>query len=145
LETVYTMGVSSPEFASTWASTYAYTGGAHPNTVYKTFNFAMKENRPQMLTINDLTGADAGRIALLQAKLVGELRYRQASSVEANPEYKLSPDLLNNFVITPAGATWLFSPYEVASYAEGAFFVKIARNELAPFVDPTGPFGFLTK
>ena len=141
----FTMGDANPTFGSTWVSSYSYTGGAHPNTVYKTFNIGLKNNRPVMLTINDLTGGDAQKMSGLEAKLVAELRYRKASSVEADPNFKLDPKLLNNFVVTPAGATWLFSPYEVASYAEGPFFVKFSRTEMRPYIDQNGPFGFIAK
>ena len=69
--------------------------------------------------------------------LIPKLQAMEASSVGPGGIEELTDVQCDNYVMTPYGMTWMFSPYEVASYAEGEFFVKVPWSELRPIMRRT--------
>lgn len=119
---------------------YWYTGGAHPNSVIRTFNFVLDGNRPRLATYQDLfeRGFDA-RSQATNAIMGRLMRGPQGNYVFDGIETELSEAQLNNFVIERGAIRWIFSPYEMGPYAmgyvearvTGADALGLRRNVLA--------------
>lgn len=119
-------------------SVNTYTGGAHGLQVRKSFNF---NKEGQLLTISNIFSNGFDGLNTFASLVQKELLKRDgvnpqwvsdgASAIEEN--YK-------TFIITDAGVTVLFDPYQVAAYAEGPIdisipvsaFSKIANKDIFP-------------
>lgn len=125
-----TVSIASAELISVAGSTFWYTGGAHPNSTLEGYNYGRVAGRARRLQLADFLkqGADVG--ALASGWVLPKLKARGASGVVDGVVTELKPELYNNFVVTPSGITWLLSKYEVASYAEGEFEVKVPWSEM---------------
>jgi hypothetical protein len=117
--------------ASITASTY--TGGAHPNEDFSTFNWNVRAKRALQNT--DLFRADAdwksGILALYRQRL-------QASGTDL-PEWTLSSDgmdalFMSGFVVTASGVR--FVQHEGATRNENVPAVDLSWNDLAPWLVP---------
>lgn len=117
-------------FISVLASCDWYTGGAHPNRDYQGLNFAMKGGKAKRIGLADIMLVRMTPDALASQIVLPKLKAMGASGVVDAEVTSLTRQQADNFVITKSGLTWLFSPYEVASYAEGEFFVKVSWAEL---------------
>ncbi len=116
-----------------------YTGGAHGmySNIYS--NFYKPKN--EILTLQKLF-SDSNLKKLLS---IAEKDFRAANelSIKANLDdagYWFKDNkfhLSDNFVLTDDGATWLFNPYEVASYAQGTIELSVSRYEILPLLNPT--------
>jgi hypothetical protein len=116
-----------------------YTGGAHGmySTIYS--NYYKPKN--EILSLNKLF-SDSNLKKLLS---IAEAYFRTANelTIKANLDdagywFKENKFHLNdNFVLTNDGATWLFNPYEVASYAQGTIELSVSKNEILPLLNPT--------
>ncbi|MBC8142664.1 MAG: DUF3298 and DUF4163 domain-containing protein [Armatimonadetes bacterium] len=126
------VSVARPDLISVHFGQYSYQGGAHPNTWYPSQSFGVISGTAKKLTLSDLFAPGTDPYKPLSTIAIPELKKRGASSVTGEkPEITtLTPTVLRNWTLTPSGITLLFSPYEVASYAEGAFVVKCSWSEL---------------
>lgn len=116
-----------------------YTGGAHGmySTIYS--NYYKPKN--EILTLQKLFN-DSSLSRLLS---LAEADFRTASELPLNADldeagywFKDNKFHLNdNFIITNEGITWLFNPYEVASYAQGTIELTMNKDELLPLLNPT--------
>ncbi|MGE0001680.1 MAG: DUF3298 domain-containing protein, partial [Fimbriimonadaceae bacterium] len=104
---------------SLYAHSDTYTGGAHGNRDFVGLNFAMVAGKPKRIVLADLMDPGADPVVTASELVIPKLRAMNASSVIDGGVTQVTPQQADNFVVTPAGITWLFSPYEVASYAEG--------------------------
>jgi len=109
-----------------------YTGGAHPNSYYRTFAFDLAQER--VLTLDDLftdTPSALGVIwPLVQQDLtaqVGEMS--DAAWIEGGAG--LVPENYQNFAITPDELIFFFPPYQVAAYAAGPHEVHIPLSQIS--------------
>jgi hypothetical protein len=131
--------ISKSTLISTYTELYSYAGGAHPNHGYITHTFGMIDGKPKQLRFGDLM-----RTRMLPKKVVSDLVIPRLDAMGASNvvsgEITEVPDAnVDNFVITPAGITWIFSPYDVGAYVEGDFFVKVPWSELMTHLNPNGP------
>lgn len=124
------VGLASAELISGYSEFFFYTGGAHPNREYKGLTFGMVDGKPVRVKLGHLMTVRMAPEALASELVLPKLRAMGASSVVEGTITTLTKEQADNFVVTPAGITWLFSPYEVASYAEGHFFVKVPWSEM---------------
>lgn len=115
-----------------------YTGGAHPNTSYVTANFGLVNNQPAKLVLRDLL-QDGVSIPEFLVKEVLPILNSMKRTKQAEPVSELEVDVADQFIITPGSITWVFSPYEVGSYAEGGYFVKVPFDRIVSYLDPNGP------
>jgi hypothetical protein len=116
-----------------------YTGGAHGmySTIYS--NYYKPKN--EILSLHKLF-SDSNLKKLLS---IAEADFRTANelTIKANLDdagYWFKDNkfhLSDNFVLTDDGATWLFNPYEVASYAQGTIELSVSRYEILPLLNPT--------
>lgn len=125
-----TVGLRSNDVISGYSEFYFYTGGAHPNREYHGHNFGMIGGKPTRLGFGHLMSVRMAPEALASQLVLPKLKAMGASGVVDGSVSTLSREQTDNFVMTPAGITWLFSPYEVGSYAEGHFFVKVPWSEM---------------
>lgn len=130
-----------------------YTGGAHPNYflaggIYpkdKTAPFSLSAFVNDQAAFNDLVIR-----ALTAEKIARGVAGADSAAVEAELREMLvpSPDDLEtykgNFVFEPStqpgkvgGITVMFSPYDVGSYAEGAYSVTLPASALTPILTET--------
>lgn len=121
----YTAERPSKNVFSVTYMVYWFAGGAHPNRVYKTGTFDLKSGRE--LTLKDLfPGKKAVEPALADLAikaLAGRVKELTEEMMDIN---------MNRISLTPDGLRIVYSPYEIASYAEGEFFVDIPLRDLEP-------------
>ncbi|WP_165953149.1 DUF3298 and DUF4163 domain-containing protein [Pedobacter changchengzhani] len=105
-----------------------YSGGAHGNYNSSFYRFDVKNQKK--LELNDLLKIDSN---LLQKILEKNLR----KSYNIKPTEKLTTVLFENylkanknFYFNENGITFLYNPYEVASYAQGQIVVFIPYSDL---------------
>lgn len=108
-----------------------YTGGAHPNSGYKSFNFDVAQDAE--LTLADLFVNGAVPYDTLSGLVQADLKTQlgdmsDASMIEAGAGN--NPDNYQSWVITDEGLTFFFDPYQVAAYAAGPQQVTIPFSTL---------------
>jgi hypothetical protein len=152
----YTPDYSLPSYANDWTmnitnETYKYsediqtvvfnisfyTGGAHPNSGYKSFTFDLKNSKE--LTLNDvfLNGTIPWDTIsqLAQDSLKTQLG-DMADPTFIEPGTGTNPDNYKSWALTPNSLIFFFDPYQVAPYAAGPQKVEIPfatlHTSLAP-------------
>lgn len=114
-----------------------YTGGAHPNTFYRTFSFDLAGNR--ILAVTDLfqPGVDAWAVItpMVEASLTEQQGdYADASWIDGGTGS--NPDNYADFALDADNLYFFFSPYQVAPYAAGAFTVTLPLSGLSSILAP---------
>lgn len=129
-ETGPIVSIAMRDFVSLYLSTYEYTGGAHPNRHYIGMTWGMVDGKARRLRFADLLkeGEDASAVA--SKVVVPKLISVGASWFKSGEKIALETAQADNFVVTKAGITWLFSPYDAGPYVEGEFFIKVPWSEL---------------
>ncbi|MCH5717351.1 DUF3298 and DUF4163 domain-containing protein [Niabella hibiscisoli] len=112
---------------------YAYTGGAHGN--YGTSMYCFDATSQKQLSLQDLLSIDSTTMQQLL-----EQNYRKQYAVPAPTPLntrlfvkRLEPN--DNFYFSPKGLGFSYSPYEIASYADGEIKVWIPFTELKPYLN----------
>ena len=126
-DTVFT----DPKTLTVAFDTYAYTGGAHPNTYRTLLSFDRRTGLPLHLTdlVTDTT-------ALL---LIVEQAFRRQQAIK--PEQSLEDEgyflqdgqffLPQNVAAGRSGLIFYYNPYEIAAYALGPIELIVPYNQLA--------------
>lgn len=123
----------SPKLVSLLASTYDYSGGAHPNHLTKAMNFGLIDGKPRQLQLTDFFEKRFSCNAHITKLVMAKLRTLEGTDFVKNGDVKgLDKDQLQNFSVSPTALTWYFNPYEVGPYAAGDFEVKLTLKELGP-------------
>jgi hypothetical protein len=149
IEVVYV----SPRLVSTLWNVSSYSGGAHGNYGSTAMTWRIEQGTPsgspngspKRVAFAELFQPNAPYQKLIAGLIIADLRKKQASSV-VNREFKESDAVvtLNGtylaWTLHPSGLTIYFSPYEVASYAEGAFEVHIPWKSLQTVLRADGIF-----
>lgn len=98
---------------------YIYTGGAHGMYSFGYVTYDPAKNR--VLSLADIVPPSHRKVVLgkLNAAIAREakLEDKQLSQVEELPD---------NFYLTDKGITFVFQPYEIASYADGVIYIDVA-------------------
>jgi hypothetical protein len=110
--------------------TFAYTGGAHPNRWYECRTFGLRNGRAARLKLQDFLPAGADPMEVANRLVIPRLKAMKASWFVEGTRTSLEPEEVENFVVTPAGITWIFDPYAAGPYVEGEFFVKVPWSEI---------------
>ena len=116
-----------------------YTGGAHPNSYYRTFTFDLAQTR--VLIVDDLFVNTADALAVISPIVQQDLLARLGDMSDATwieQGTGLIPENYQNFAITPDELIFFFPPYQVAAYAAGPQEVAIPLSQIrsalaAPF------------
>lgn len=135
---------AQPELISLDMQVYSYTGGAHPNTNYLTFNYGLVRGRAKLLTLTDLFRRWTKPLGIISKFVIAKLKEDKASWVVEGTTTALTKMQGDEFVITRKGLLYIFSPYEMGSYAEGKYTVEVPFAGIRKYLDPGGPLkGFL--
>jgi hypothetical protein len=121
--------------------TYYDGGGAHGSEFLESRNFLLREGKLHELKLRDLFRPGGDYLSLLSNDCLRALREKQASFVLDGTVKTLGAKDLRAFVLGPRGITFMFSPYMVASFAEGAFEVTIPWKMLSDIVVLDAPLG----
>ncbi len=138
-EIKYSIEFYSKKLLSLTGETYTYTGGAHGNTFYISQNYSLTVENIKLINLSDLFIADSNFINILSIYLIKELKEQGASLIENGEITEFNEKDLHAFAISPRGLLFAFSPYSVASYAEGPFFVTVPYSEIRQIINPDGP------
>ncbi|MCX7799122.1 MAG: DUF3298 and DUF4163 domain-containing protein [Fimbriimonadales bacterium] len=114
-----------------------FTGGAHPNRWFETFNYVAEGGRARPVRLQDLL-MPGQRQNLLDWWLLPALN-EQKEQRGAEAVAAIDDRALGSFVATPTALVWLFAPYEVGPYAEGSYVVKLPLENLRGYVRRTHP------
>lgn len=124
-------------------------GAAHPNSHFETHCFALLD-RIYPLVLEDFfkdTGAAAAEISRLCVAALGREFWSRIGERPDADQLKwffegAGPDLENfrAFTVHSDHFTFLFSPYQVAAYAFGAFSVEVPFYDLLDHLQPSGPY-----
>jgi hypothetical protein len=133
-----------------------YTGGAHPNSYTKTFNFTREpwcefdvEYLParekyleffealSTFCVNDLIRQRKEQNSeWTEAKIPGLHHEEVAEDTWLRSGASPDPRNFTNFCFEPNNLLFIFDPYQVGSYAEGRSEVRIPFETLAPYMRP---------
>jgi hypothetical protein len=131
-----------PPLLTLEVSELTYTGGAHPNHFTKYINIDLRTGK--RITLNELFSPEA----LKKLEKLAEKRFREDRKFSKkqswselgfffeNGEFHLN----DNFKIDSDGITFLFNPYEVASYAFGSIELKIPLSDIRPLLKTSDYF-----
>ncbi len=129
LETTASLDYETDKVWSVSVRTYAYTGGAHPNSWVTLLAFAKSDGRK--LEWKDII-RDEKRLEALVERMFRQTRGLSADEPLAEAGYFQggSFQLPQNFYVRPDGLYLYYNPYEIAPYVLGPTEFLIDRQEL---------------
>jgi|GEM_PF-1103837 len=128
-----TIGVSNAAIRSMMWTAYEYTGGANGNSFFISKTYGLQGE----LKLSDLLMPGTDKVAFSKSAVLQKLNeFKKERGAE--PIGDLSAEMAEQFVVTPAGITWLFNKYDVGSGAEGTYQVKVKWNEMPAGIDRDG-------
>ncbi|MFN4248965.1 MAG: DUF3298 domain-containing protein [Flavipsychrobacter sp.] len=111
-----------------------YTGGAHGNYGVSYMNIDMQQKR--VWNMEDVLTVDSNKLNLL---LDAEARRYFAIAATESFEDRLLTDKVmpnGNICITPTGISFVYNPYEIASYADGIITLFLPYSQLKDLLKP---------
>ena len=141
LEAIPVIATAHPQLISFRYDVSTYTGGAHPNSFVKVFNYAVVGGRTRSLTLDNVLLRGKRAADFSKSVLVPALN-RAKKERGGDPATTLNAELWNSFVIHSEGLTWHFAPYAVGPYAEGGYEIKLTWAQMKGYINPTGPIRF---
>lgn len=130
----------SPEVVSLAFTVADYTGGAHPNSYFRTMTFDLTEQIA--LTLDDVLadGALPQISTLVQADLIAQMTEMMSGDEVLTDWIERgtgeNPDNFANFALSEDSLIFYFSPYQVAAYAMGPFTVSLPLADIQPLLKP---------
>ncbi|UOG73803.1 DUF3298 and DUF4163 domain-containing protein [Hymenobacter tibetensis] len=120
--------------------TYSYTGGAHGNYGTRATTFDMRTGKA--LRYADIFRPDAtvSLSNLLDQAVRRTLRQTATTKLDEFLFVKKMP-VSHNVYLTRSGAIFIYTPYEIASYAQGEIQVFVPLEQLRPLLRPGLPWG----
>jgi len=115
-----------------------YRGATHLNSSYSVLNYWIHDKHASEIKLTDLFLENPNYKNLMSQLCFEELKRQGASGVSDIDLMELY-EKMNEFVITPKGLVFYFSPYSVGGYAEGEFIVEIPYQKILPIVKKDGP------
>lgn len=141
----YSVSRNDSAFVSVLIQGSVYTGGAHPNSFFKSYLFNLEESgrmmevddvfNPMASGINPKTGLRQNYLQYISSEAVSELLMRDISDEGwlldgAGPE-KANYD---TFYLTDEEMVFVFGAYQVAPYAAGPQEIGFSYDELAQYL-----------
>lgn len=119
---------------------YSYTGGAHGSYGTATVTYDTRTGRA--LHYADIFRPDAkARLgALLDQAARRQLRLAPTAALDG-PLFVPHVPVTSNVFLTSGGATFVYTPYEIASFAQGEIRLFLPFSELRPLLNPELPVG----
>lgn len=131
----------SPSLVSVLFTTYAYTGGAHGGSYFRTFTFDLTNE--SMYSLDGLFRMDLSPREILAPIVRASLETTLAdfpdfieSGTEPYPEGYPEVDNYANWVLTSDALVIYFPEYQVAPYVAGPQMVSIPLTDLADVLNP---------
>lgn len=137
LELNSTVGVSQAALVSVMWSGYQYTGGANAQTFFVSRTYGPKDGGWAEVGLGDFLTPGTDKTAFAAAAVLPRLNAIKAER-GIEPFDEMTPELAEQFVVTPAGMTWLFSKYDVGAGAEGTYEIKVRWSEMPAGLDRGG-------
>jgi len=109
-----------------------YTGGAHPNCGFYTFNYIVEDDAVKRLSLTTLFGNDLEKVKDLLLPLINKER-KLRTEMDLVLE-KLEDDMLTEFTMDPFGVNFIFPQYCIGAYAEGEYIISVPWEDLASFI-----------
>lgn len=117
---------------------YSFTGGAHGSygTIVATYN----TRTGQRLRFDDVfrPGAETQLSSILDRAVRRTLRIPATEALDQTLFVKKMP-VTPNFYLTSGGAVFVYTPYEIASYAQGEIHIFVPLQELQRVLLPPTP------
>jgi hypothetical protein len=114
-----------------------YTGGAHPNSWYKTFTFDLEQEQEILLDDLFIEGSDPlAVISPIVQEDLAETLGDMADPAWIEEGTGENPENYQNFAITPDELIFFFPPFQVAAYAAGPQQVSIPLSEISTILAP---------
>ncbi|MBO0358800.1 DUF3298 and DUF4163 domain-containing protein [Hymenobacter sp. BT186] len=119
---------------------YSYSGGAHGN--YGTSAATFNARTGQELRFKDILRSDAQAqlSALLEQAVRRTLKQPANVPLDQFLFVKKMP-VTYNVYLTSGGAVFIYTPYEIASYAQGEIRLFVPREQLRPLLKSGLPWG----
>jgi hypothetical protein len=118
-----------------------YTGGAHPNSYFRSFTFDVVAE--QEIALADLFLPDSDPFSVIGPLVEADLLLQQGGN--ADPAWisegtSTNPANYQNFALDEDSLILFFPPYQVGPYALGTFAVVLPLNQLSSILaDPFKP------
>ncbi len=116
-----------------------YTGGAHPNLVYRSALYRMTGRQPARLSLSDLFDPASTYRAMLLELVVADLRAQKTERGAGPVPETFALRDITIYTISPYALTFHFAPYVAGAYAEGAYVVIFPYGSIQEFLHPKGP------
>jgi hypothetical protein len=116
---------------------YAFTGGAHGNTLQKSLTFDADTGRSY--TLGQLFKSGSNYIARLDAIIEAQIKARQLPLLVEYPG--ITPD--QDFYVADKSLVIYFPLYDIVPYAWGFPYFPISVFEIQDIIDEEGPLGVL--
>lgn len=129
----------TPGLLSALVTASNYTGGAHSNVTYWSYNVALVGTRLRPYGLGDLFLPDSGWAAELSRLVLADLREQEAAFVMSGMVSELSADDLQVFLLSPAGLQFILAPYQVGPWSAGTYTVTVPLSAVRRLLDPDGP------
>jgi len=146
LDVNYTIEMASVNLISVEFLVGTYSAGAaHPNYFYETVNFDTQKGRE--IKLNELFKVNSKYLSAISRYCIVQLKKKLGEDNNDTINNGAAPkaDNYDSWCITDSGLMIFFSPYQVASYADGAPQVLIPYSKIAELLDPFGPLGNYSK
>jgi len=123
----YSIEFISPKLLSILFSVYLYEGGVHGNYRFVTYNLELSGGSTKEVALEDLFAPT--EIRKVEKLVRRKLKDAGAGALEKNKKMRI-PVESTPFTLSQEGVTFHFAPYEVGSYAEGAYEAVIELGSL---------------
>ena len=115
------------------SATYEYAGGAHGN--YGSIFYCFDVSARKQLQLSDIISADSITLQHLAEKYF-RIQYHVKSDSLNEVLFENHLAANDNFYFNEKGISFLYNPYEVASYAQGEIVVFIPFSALKKYIQP---------
>jgi hypothetical protein len=119
---------------------YSYSGGAHGNYGTQAATFDVRTGRA--LRLQDILRRDAqAQLGVLLEQAVRRTLKQPASVPLDQFLFVKKMPITHNMYLTSSGAVFIYTPYEIASYAQGEIRLFVPREQLQPLLKSGLPWG----
>jgi len=134
-----TVEYASPTLLSVLVTVSDYTGGAHPNRRYWSYNLSLLGTKHRPFHLADLFRAGSDWFHRLERLVLEDLAEQQADWIRDGSVTELARSDLEVFLLTPAGLQFILPPYVVGPWVAGTFTVTVPLSDVSDLLDPGGP------
>lgn len=124
------VGAATARFVSILGTCEYDTGGARASADVVGLNYAIRGGTVKRLTLSDLMVVRTDPVFLATEAALPKLSSMGVESVTSGRVTALTRAQADNFVMTPAGLSWLFAPGEIAPRERGTIVAKVTWEEL---------------